>query len=54
MGESITRDEAVTAATKTTRFAVFGYRGRRTIGCLLTKGGDAGEDDGNEVACCNG
>jgi hypothetical protein len=54
VGKSIARDEAIIAAAEVTRFAVFGCRGRRTIGCLLTKGGDVGEDSGNEVPCCNG
>jgi len=54
VGESIARDEAITVVAKVTRFAIFGCRGRKTIGCLLTKGGDAGEDGGNEVPCCNG
>jgi len=43
VGESITRDEAVTTTADTIRFVVFGCRGQRTIGCWLTKGGDVGE-----------
>ena len=54
VGESITRDELGTAATEATKFTVFSCRGRRTIGCLLTKGDDTGRDGGKMVPCCNG
>jgi len=53
-GECSTREEAGTAAAEATRLAVFGCRGRRTIGCLLITGGDAGEEDGHKMSCCSG
>jgi hypothetical protein len=53
-GECSTSVEAVTATTEVTRFAVFSCHDLKTIGCLLIKGGDAGEDGGNEVICYNG
>ena len=48
------RRSAVTSVTETTRSVVLGCHGRRTIRCLLIKGGNAGEDGGNEVSCCSG
>lgn len=39
------------AAAEATRFAVFGYRGLRVMGCLLHAGKDAGEDGGSEETC---
>jgi hypothetical protein len=39
------------AAVEATRFAIFGYRGLRVIGCLLRAGGDAGEDGSSEETC---
>jgi len=53
-GECSTRGEAVTTTVEATKYAVFGCRGRRTIGCLLIKGDDARENGGSEVTCCNG
>jgi len=49
-GECSTRGEAVTVVAEATRLAVFGYRGRRTIGCLLVKGGNTGEKDGYNMS----
>jgi hypothetical protein len=46
--------EAVTAAAEATRFAVFGCRGLKTIGCPLNKGGDVGEYGGSEAIYYNG
>jgi hypothetical protein len=43
--------EVEVAAVEATRFAIFGYRGLRVIGCLLRAGGDAGEDGGSEETC---
>ena len=53
VGEDKTRVESDVAAAKATRFAVFGCRGRRVIGCLLTADGDAGGDSGREGVCGN-
>ena len=50
-GECSTRVEVEVAAAEATRFAVFGCRGLRVIGCLLRAGGDAGEDGGSEETC---
>jgi hypothetical protein len=50
-GECITPGEVVTTTMEATRLAVFGCRGWRTIGCLLIKGGNAGEEDGHKISC---
>ena len=42
------RVEVEVAVAEATRFAIFGCRGLRIIGCLLLTGGDAGEDGGSE------
>ena len=47
-GECSTRMEVEVAAAKATRFAVFGCRGLRVIGCLLRASGDVGEAGGSE------
>ena len=52
-GECSTRVEVEVVAAEATRFAIFGYRGLRVIGCLLRAGGDVGEDGGNEETCGN-
>jgi hypothetical protein len=53
-GECSTRGETVTVVVEAIRLAVFGFHGRRTIGCLLVKGGDIGEKDSHKMSCCSG
>jgi len=53
-GECITRGEVVTVTMEATRLVVFGCRGQRTIGCLLIKGGNAGEEGGHKISFYSG